>query len=399
MLFWLCALVLTCLVAALVLRPILAPSDEGAGGVSDVDIYKDQLAEVDRDLARGVLAQEEAERTRTEIARRLLAADAQGVAKLTSGPKRSLTLVFLVFALLTVGGGGGYYLLGAPGYPDTPRAARIAAGDAMRENRPSQAESEAAMPVTQDPDVTPEYAAMLAQLREIVPTRPDDLQGWTLLARHEAALGQYIAAAHAQSRVVALLGDNATEEDLTVLADLMVGATGGLVSPQAETVIRKILASNAENVAARYYLGLLYAQTDRPDIAFRLWRSVIESDAESFHVTLARGQIENAAFLAGVDYSLPPERGPSVEDIANAADMSAEDREAMIAGMVAQLSDRLATEGGTPEEWARLIRAHGVLGNTEDASAIWAEAQIVFAASPGAVALIEAAAKDAGVAQ
>ena len=72
------------------------------------------------------------------------------------------------------------------------------------------------------------------------------------------------------------------------------------------------------------------------------------------------------AFLAGVEYELPavgePARGPTAGDVAAAGEMSEADRKEMIRGMVTQLSDRLATEGGPPAEWARLIRALGVFG-------------------------------------
>ena len=79
--------------------------------------------------------------------------------------------------------------------------------------------------------------------------------------------------------------------------------------------------------------------------------------------------------------------------------MSAEDRQQMIRGMVEGLSDRLATTGGTPQEWARLIGALTVLNQTERAQAIYAEAQEVFAEVPEALATITAAAKQAGLSQ
>ena len=49
----------------------------------------------------------------------------------------------------------------------------------------------------------------------------------------------------------------------------------------------------------------------------------------------------------------------------------------------------LATEGGPPEDWARLIGALGVLGQTERAEAIAAEARVVFADNADAVDMIE----------
>jgi cytochrome c-type biogenesis protein CcmH len=74
-----------------------------------------------------------------------------------------------------------------------------------------------------------------------------------------------------------------------------------------------------------------------------------------------------------------------------AAEMAPEDRAAMIEGMVAGLAERLATEGGPPEDWARLITAFGVLGRGEQAQAVYDEALAVFADNPGALEQIEAA--------
>ena len=79
--------------------------------------------------------------------------------------------------------------------------------------------------------------------------------------------------------------------------------------------------------------------------------------------------------------------------------MSEEDRSAMIEGMVGNLMDRLATEGGTPQEWAQLIRALGVLGDLDRANAIWGEAQQTFASDETAMSIIREAAVGAGVAE
>ena len=80
-----------------------------------------------------------------------------------------------------------------------------------------------------------------------------------------------------------------------------------------------------------------------------------------------------------------------------AEDMSPEQRQEMIGGMVARLEARLADQGGTPEEWARLISSLGVLGQTDHARDIWTEAQTRFAASPEALQTVRAAAQAAGL--
>ena len=71
----------------------------------------------------------------------------------------------------------------------------------------------------------------------------------------------------------------------------------------------------------------------------------------------------------------------------------------MVKGMVDRLSTRLAEEGGTAEEWARLIGALGVLGRSEQAQAIYAEAQGVFGDTPEAMQMIDEAAARAGLSQ
>ena len=190
---------------------------------------------------------------------------------------------------------------------------------------------------------------------------------------------------------------------LMALMILMALAAGGFVSPEAEAVVNETLARDPANGTARYYAGLLAAQTGRPDVAFRIWRALLEtSPADAPWVLPIRAQIVPLSQMAGVDYVLPPldatPTGPTAADIAAAEDMSPAARMEMIRGMVDGLGDRLATEGGPPEDWARLIRALGVLGRRDQALAVWEEAQQVFPDDITRVQILQAA-RDAGVAQ
>ena len=403
MIFWATAIALAILVTLFVGVPLLqrGQREDNRPDSADVVLYQDQLAEVDRDLARGVLDPEEAERTRTEIARRLLAADQSTPAQTATAPTGlSRTVIAVAFLAILGGGGALYWQLGAPGYPDIPRAERLANAADMLRNRPTQAEAEARASDLPRPTVTlPEdQQQIVTRLREIVADNPDELQGWLYLANIERTVGDFAAAARAQNEVIRLKGDDATTEDLSYLVDMMVAAANGIITIEAQAVLNEIVTRDGDSLVAAYYMGQLYAQTDRPDLAFRLWRDVVENgESDSLHVRLARGQIEEAAFNAGLDYTLPPERGPSAADIAAASDMTAEDRDAMIRGMVAQLSDRLASEGGPASDWARLISAYGVLGEVDQAEAIWLEAREVFGTSEEAMQTLRAAAESAGV--
>lgn len=396
MIFWLVCAVMTLAVTAIMVMPLLRPKEIGDDN-PDIAIYRAQLAEIDRDLERQLLDAGEAERARTEVARRLLAAN--NAAKAPDGATTPTRwLAFAIIAAMLALGFGTYWSLGAPGYPDLPLQARLAASEEMRLNRPSQAALEAAAPAPPAVDVPDDYREAIDQLRIIAPTRPDDLEAWSRLAFHEVELRNYAGAADAQAQVNVIKGDATEIADLQRLLDLQVVAAGGFVSPEAEEVIRQLLDQDDDNVAARYYLGALYNQTDRPDLALRLWRVIIETgDPNNFHIASARAQVSDAAYRAGVEYAVPEARGPSFEQMDAASDMSAEDRQAMIGGMVGGLANRLATEGGPAQDWARLIRAYGVLGDQDAARTVWTEAQQVFVSSMRGMEILTNAARDAGV--
>ncbi|WP_341366414.1 c-type cytochrome biogenesis protein CcmI [Yoonia sp. BS5-3] len=425
MLFWLTCIVMTLAATAVITVPLLRPAprqDES----TDVAIYQAQLAEIERDLERGLLEPQEAENARVEVARRLLAANrSQQKADLADRPSRwgaPLVVLFcLVLAVVLYVGPAGiarqlgmsedrittlhelapplfFEGVGRPGYIDLPLQARLDTSETLRANRPSQAALEAIAPPPPAVDLPEDYRAAIAQLRAIAPTRPDDLEAWSRLAFHEVELRNYAGAAAAQAQVITIQGDAASLTDWERLLDLQVVAAGGAVSPESEAVINRIMTANPDSIPARYYLGALYYQTDRADLAFRIWRKLVErEDPNDFHVANARAQITDVAYFAGIEYALPETRGPSFEQMDAAADLTPEEQAEMIGGMVSGLAERLATEGGPAEDWARLIRAYAVLGDFDAASTVWQEAQQVFVSSMRDMEILTNAARDAGV--
>lgn len=395
--FWLVAAAMVGVVMAVLIRALRST---GTAVISTTGIYRDQLAEIDRDLARGTLAPEDAARLRLEVSRRLLEADratpAPSVA--AKGAESAIGPLVLIIAIVMAGSAWAYLRLGAPGYPDLPLTERLARADAAYLNRPTQAQAEAAQPATTAlPD--PDLLALTEKLRTALETRPDDLKGLDFLVRNEVALGRYPAAHAAQSRRIAVKGAQATADDHALLAELQIIAAGGQITAEAEAALVAALTLDPENGTARYYSGLMFAQTGRPDRAFGLWRRLLaDSQPGAPWVAPIRAQITQLAAAAGEPYTLPPLPGPTEADIAASQDLSEADRTAMIQGMVAQLSDRLAAEGGPPADWARLITSLGVLGQTDQARAILTEAQALFADQPAAMTLLGQAAKEAGIA-
>ncbi|MEO9896602.1 MAG: c-type cytochrome biogenesis protein CcmI, partial [Paracoccaceae bacterium] len=206
----------------------------------------------------------------------------------------------------------------------------------------------------------------------------------------------------AQERVIELSGgQDADISELTDYADMMILAAGGFVSPEAERVLKLVLDREPGNPIALYYWGLLERQTGRPDTAFRIWDQLLRrGPAQAPWIEPILAQIEEVAAIAGVRYQVPQVgsgRGPTGDDIAAAQDMSPAQRMEMIQGMVSGLSDRLATEGGPPQDWAQLISALGVLGRMDQAAIIFDNAREVFGEDPSAMDMINQAADRAGL--
>lgn len=408
-LFWILAGALALAVAILLALGLRAPRAGTVVPAADYDlrVYRDQLREIDKDLARGVVSAEDAGRVRAEVSRRILTADAalQDDHVAADANRGAPGLVAGAIALVLVTGSVAIYLqLGAPGYGDLALADRIEFAEAARAERPSQAEAEASLPAPRTPpNASPDYMALVEQLRDTVTRRPDDLQGHILLAQNEANLGNFRAAAAAQSDVLRLRGEAATASDYTDLADMLVLAAGGYVSPEAEIALRTALSFDPSNGAARYYIGLMMAQTGRPDTAFRMWDALLrEGPEDAAWIPPILAQIEDMSFRAGVNYQLPEigtGRGPSAADIEAAGDLSPTERLEMIQGMVSGLSERLASEGGPAEDWAQLIGALGVLGQTGQARAVYENAVQVFADDTRALDLLLRAGQRAQVAE
>lgn len=407
--FWILTAAMTAMVAAAILRPFFrgsAPVAEPAAAY-DLGVYRDQLREVDRDVARGVLTETEAERLRTEIGRKILDADRAMIRQPVPqgrGARPVIAAVLLVAALAA--SAAVYWRLGAPAMPDLPLGARIAAADERLRDLPSQADAEARTPERPTPEADPDYLRLIEQLRAAVAQRPDDARGLALLAEHEARLGNSAAARQAQERLIAIRGAEVQALDHTRLAALMIEAAGGFVSAEAREQIEAALRIDPANGQARYLQGLMYAQNDRPDIAFGIWRDLLEtSPAGAPWMAPIRQLIPDLAWLAGQPDYVPPEApaaapalpGPDADAMAAANDMTPEERQQMIADMVQNLEARLASEGGTPEEWARLITSLVRMGNEPHAREILAEARTRFGATPDAGAVIEAAAAEVGL--
>lgn len=391
--FWVLALCLAVAAALVLIRAMLRAAPVATGASADLAVYKDQLADIARDLARGTIRPEEAERLRAEVGRRVLDADrAQAGTKAPVAGLPTRIAPVLILALALPGALASYWILGAPGYPDMALAPRLQALDDGMATRPGQEAELARLGTRRDAALDARLGSELAAM-----TDPAALRD---LFRQRLQAGEMQAAVRTQERLIALLGADTNAADHANLALALVVEAQGYVSPEAETQLRETLTRDMSNELARYLVGEMFVQGGRYDQAFQFWRPIAETgNPDAPWVASVRERIEGVAKLAGVAYALPETAspGPTAADMAGAADMTPQERQAMIEGMVGQLSDRLASEGGPVEDWARLITSLGVLGRADEAKTIYAEAKTRFEGRAAELATLAEAARTAGL--
>ncbi len=394
-LFWAVAAALAALVASVLIAAMRRSSDKDTGSDADLGVYRDQLAEVERDLQRGTIGPDEAARLRAEIGKRVLDADRARHAAETrpAAAVSKSVLVALILAITLPGALAAYWVLGAPGYPDMALEARLADLDARIAGRRSQEAELQGIGRVRDAALDDRLAAELAGISD-----PE-----TLRRRFRTAFeaGQRQEAVRVQERLLAVLGDAATSADHANLALALVAEADGYVSPEAEAALRRSLQADMSNELARYLVGEMFVQGGRFDRAFQFWRPLAEGGNPAAPWTASiRERIGTVAELAGLRYAPPAAAsapGPSSADMAAAGEMSPEDRQAMIEGMVARLSDRLATEGGSVEDWNRLIRSLTVLERLPEAQKIYDEAKAKFQGRPAELSFLRQAAVESGL--
>ncbi|HSG54936.1 MAG TPA: c-type cytochrome biogenesis protein CcmI, partial [Paracoccaceae bacterium] len=225
--FWAIVVAMTLIVGGVLAQAVIrgAARTPSARASSDAAVYRAQLAEVDRDVARGVIDAADADRVHAEIARRLIAADRAAHAAQTRSTRAPASVALGLIGLGLAGSVGTYLWLGAPGYGDMALQDRIAFAEEVRSTRPDQQVAEASLPPFVPPaDLGDDYRRLLTQLRETVAKRPNDLQGHILLAQQERRIGNFSAAKEAQHRVVEIRAEDVTASELADLGELQVMA-------------------------------------------------------------------------------------------------------------------------------------------------------------------------------
>ncbi len=228
------------------LKPYYRPTDQEATPQSqlNIQIYRDQLAKIEQDVANGLLSAEDAKASASEIQQRLLE-EAQGDIAL-SKPHSSRATVLMIAISVPVIAVALYGYVGMPQavFMDMPAQQQAGGGSGA-------------------PMTAQDIEKMVAGLAQKLEAEPDNLQGWAMLARSYKVLGKTAEAETAYDRAGSFVMNDA--QLLADYADVVVANNNGSFAGKPMLLITRALEVDPNNPMALWLAGTAAFQAqDRP---------------------------------------------------------------------------------------------------------------------------------------
>ena len=298
---WLIFAILTLLILAVLLGPLLKNVSAEAPPRVDYDIvvYRDQLAQIEQEIERGLLTEAQADAARAEVHRRMLAAE-DAELKMPVKPVRAdnrharLAAIIAIAVILPLGAAITYGVLGSPDLTGKPYAWRL----------------------KNDPELV--FAALADTLAKQLRNSPS-AAGYRRLAEMYFNARNYEQAAAASRRAIGLgSADAATWSEL---GEAVVMTNGGAVEPEALLAFNNALKLDPSSARARFYLGLAQAQAGNPKQAVAIWRDLEkDSTSDAPWLPLLREHIAAFAKQGNFDPASVPPSPPSISAVTSADD-------------------------------------------------------------------------------
>jgi cytochrome c-type biogenesis protein CcmH len=408
MTLWIILTLLAAVAAAWLTIPLVRRHDARVDArAATIAVLKDQLADVDVQLAAGSIQPGEAEGLRNEIRRRLLAAGhIPAELDRTMGQGALSGVALGLAALVALAGAALYASMGRPDLAGTDAAASTAA----------------AAPAPPEAQAAGEVAQLVTGLEQKMQATPDDPEGWRMLGWSYFQTGRYADAVKAYGRAIALKPDGAGFQ--SAYGEALVQEAGGQVTPAAAAAFEQAARQDGADARARYFLAVRRAESgDRKGAIEDMLRLLADSPAEAPWLPQLTQVIQQTAQAGGIDIAarlaatkpagtasvpgLPPQvaaaaaagvmPGPSREQVQAAQGMKPADQQAMIRGMVDGLAEKLKANPRDEQGWLRLMRARQVLGDGPAARAARDQALAAFAGDAAVQGRIKAAATEMGL--
>jgi cytochrome c-type biogenesis protein CcmH len=372
---WMILTLMVALAAVGLAVPLIRRHDDARRARGSVaEVLKAQIGEIEAQAATGALPPDEAQALKLDVKRRVLAEGRETEPAARPLSERTLLVLALGLVAVVVLAATGLYLkIGRP-----EATARAPAEAALPPGHPNG-----------------EVAGMIGQLEARMKEAPGDAEDWRMLGWSYLQVGRNAEAAQAYGRAATL--DPHNGEYLSAQGEATVLAAQGQVTPAAEDIFRKAVSLDAADPRARYYLAIAKDQKGDAKGAMDDWiallksappgapwasevRTFVEKVAAERHVDLT-GRLPPAPATVAQAGPSGPAPGPTSDQVAAAGQMSAQDRQAMIQGMVEKQAAGLKANPRDREGWERLMRARMVLGQTNLAVQAYRDASKAFAGS------------------
>jgi len=256
MILGLILMAMTIAVLAVVLAPLLTEARTARTRARfDLAVYRDQIAEIERDVTRGLVKPEDADSAKREIERRILASGTASDAPGASPPKKRLAAILA--AGVAVAAFGFYLLTGVPDLPGLPFASR------------STNEAPPGMPNMSVQDMVSGLAAKLQ-------ANPDDADGWIMLGRSYEVLGDNAHSADAYEHARNLRPGDESVQLAEVEALLSDRNVEDPLSDRILALLKSINLADPDQPVALWYLGFDAAHHGRLDEAKRDWTHLLQ---------------------------------------------------------------------------------------------------------------------------
>ncbi|HTJ55193.1 MAG TPA: c-type cytochrome biogenesis protein CcmI [Nitrosospira sp.] len=280
--------------ALLFVLPTLWSKRERQTGVArdatNVNIYRDQLAELDSDLRSDILTREQYEQSKRELQQRMLQDIPAGETAPAASPAMSaatmsgksniatITLTTLAVPVLAV---SLYLWLG------NTKALLPQPSMAVGEQAPMSAEGG-----------HPDFSSVLENLIARLKNQPDDMEGWLMLGRTYAMMQRFSEAKEVYEKVLALAPEN--PEVITDYADIVAMTNNGSLIGKPLELINKALRLDPQNPKALALAGTAEFERRRYKDAAAYWERllVLVPPTETELAESVRNSIAEAKSLA-----------------------------------------------------------------------------------------------------
>ncbi|MBI5261875.1 MAG: c-type cytochrome biogenesis protein CcmI [Bradyrhizobium sp.] len=412
----------------------------------DLAVYRDQLKEIESELAQGLIDANQAESASTEIKRKILAAGRTDDA--LDAPLSRQERNFAVTSVTAIVIFGSIVLYTVVGNPDVPSAtpnqasveqptpaAAVTATPSKLPATPTQAavRPQGATPAqpaasgnnsqsrnnNQSQSALPPVEEMVERLQAKLQRNPKDPEGWRMLAWSYFSLDRFADAAGAYSKAIELRPGSADYR--SARGEALVRSADGVVTPEARKEFDQALQLDPKDPRARFFTGLAKEQAGDKRSALSDWNNLLaEADPTEAWVPDLKQRVAELRRDLGDTTAAPPRaapdisvdamreflraekakqqaaeaspREPTAEQVRQAESMAPQDRNAMVRGMVEGLAARLDQSPKDAEGWIKLIRSRVVLGESEQAKTSLQRALAIFAdGEPERTRIVDAA--------